>query len=261
MYEHSVPAVLETALGNLTFNPTSGDGLYLEDLIGTVRTRSRTLDLPQSDGAYIPRAFESGYLLTARGWVRAEAGVSTRRSLIDSLIGKVVSTKRADGRFRFQPSGYSDERMLDDVRLVERPRIAGGYRKSFEFTLQSPYPYTIDKTQTVTSISAGGSATITNDGDAASWPVLQVAAAGSWTIENSTLGLRIEWDGSIASLSYTGYAEWTPFRNTLYQNGDGQNLQGGIVRATSRRWWLAPGDNVITATGAAVDILWNHAWA
>lgn len=261
MYEASVPAVLETPLGNVTFNPTSGDGLYIDELVGTQELRAPRRNLPQSDGAYIARAFDGAYLLTARGYCRAEGGLTVRRTLLDGLIGKVSSLKRADGRFRYLPSNYGDERMLDDVRVADNVRVAGGYRKTFEFTVVSPYPYAIDKTQVSTAVTAGGTQTITNTGNAAVWPVLQVSASSAWTIENETTGQVLEWDGSIAALSYSGYAEVTMLRRTIYENGDGANLQGGVVRSTSTFWRLEPGANVIRATGADVTVLWNPAWA
>lgn len=267
MAEFSVPYTLVTPSGNITFNGT-GDGLYLSDVVGLdgADIRNPVDDLPQHDGGLPHRFFRTARHVTLRGYIVATAGTTTRRTLSDTLRGYTGSLVRpttaqlvASCRLRWTPSGYSDERMVDAIQLYEPVQISGGYQKEFEFTVVSPYSYAIDLTQTSTVIAAAGTATLTNAGNTASYPVIRVTGAvTNATVTNSTTGELVTL--TAAGVAAGSYAEIDNFRKTVYLNGNSTNLLGKVDFTTSTWISLQPGANVIAPTGSGVTVLWNHSW-
>lgn len=254
MHDFGAQHIIETPRGNLILNPAGGaDGLYLDAARCryTVGVRDSDDDTPQKDGAIMHRGFKGKSQVTYVGVCKAEAGTSTRRTILDDLRGKVMSLLRADGRVRWQPAGYSDERLLDDVRVTGGdPLIEGALLKDFQFTLKSPYPYTIDKTQASTALPA----TLTNLGNTDFWPVIRVTS-GTVTLTNTTTGQAFVLSGATP---FSSFIEIDMFRETVFADGDQANLTRYIDMAATDFWHLQPGANVITGAGT---VLWNHAWA
>jgi hypothetical protein len=262
-----VPFTLVTPAGNITFN-AGGDGFYLSDIQGLdgAPLRKSSDPLPQTDASLVRRGVRSGKTVTLRGQILANGGFTVRRGLEDTLRGYLDRLVRPTAaelvsscRLRYTPSGYSDERMLDAVELLEPVKITGTLLKEFEFTLASPYPYSKDLTQITTTIAAGGSATVTNAGNTPSYPVLQVAGSFTTaTIANTTTGLAVVFTAGVVG---GHYAEVDTLKKTVYTDGSGANLLGNLNFASSTFWQLLPGANTVTATGAAVTVLSNNAWA
>lgn len=279
-FEYSVPFTLVTPSGSLSFNPASGDGYYLESVVSSADLRRPVNNSPQRDGGNVHRAFKGPATITLTGRVQAEAGVSTRRSSIDTLRGYVDSLMRPTAaqlvstcRIRWRPSGYADDRMYDRVYLADPVTITphpslGGVWKQFTFSLVCETPYAIDLTQTTTTIAAGGSAVLTNSGNSAMFPVVRVdGPATGFVLTNTSLAgvLPIDMSG-LTTLTAGHYAEIDMLRETIYLDGDQQNLLGSLSVASSDFWWLAPGANTVTftatgSTGATqARILWQPAW-
>jgi hypothetical protein len=258
---------LVTPAGNLTFNGT-GDGFYLTDVQGLdgAPLRKSSDPLPQTDASLVRRGVRSGKTVTLRGYILANGGFTVRRGLEDMMRGyldRLVSPTAAEVvsqcRLRYLPSGYGDQRMLDAVELLQPVNITGTFLKEFEFTLASPYPYSKDLTQITTTVAAGASATVTNAGNTSSYPVLHVIGAFTTaTIANTTTGDELVFTAGVAS---GHYAEVDTLKKTVYRDGSGANLLGNLDFVSSTFWQLLPGANTVSATGAAVTVLSNNAWA
>lgn len=171
-------------------------------------------------------------------------------------------------RLLWTPTDYSNRRMLDFVQTEawgDPTRDPATNETGVTFQLASPFPYAIDLTQTTTSIAEGGSATITLAGSSNLCPVLRVQGPSTeFVITNETTGKLFAYDGSRPSALPLGgaqYAEIDMFRGTIVLNGDILYLDAGIDPEFTDFWTLEPGPNVITADGAAVDVLWNQAWS
>lgn len=265
--EYGVPHKLVTPAGDIDFNPSGGgDGYYLSDLVASSAIRGPVDDLPQHDGGQLHRFFRSATYVTMRGEIHA-TGFTARRQSEDKLRGYTDRLLRptnaelvASCRLRFTPSGYSDERLIDAMQLQLPVAITGDFLKQFEFTLASPYPYAIDLTQTTTAFAASATHTITNNGNATVYPVIQVDGAFSAaTIANTTTGQSIVF--AAAGVAGGHYAEIDCFRKTVFLDGSGVNLLGKIdFTATTLGLGLVPGANSITFTGAGGRIYWNHGW-
>lgn len=160
------------------------------------------------------------------------------------------------------------DRMYDRLRVLEwaaHSWESGDLAVSFAFN--TDLPYGMGATQTVTSIAAGSSETVTNGGTTAYFPVFKVnGAVSTFTIINETSGLQIGYDAGQpggAAISGGDYAEIVTLRDTIYLNGDGADLMPGLFIPNSVFFPLAPGDNEISFTGdgGSLDVLSNDAWA
>lgn len=279
-FEWSVAYTLVTPGGTLTFNPTSGDGYYLEN-VTTSRDIRRPVDpSPQRDGGIIHRGYKGPSYVTMRGRVQAEAGITTRRTSIDTLRGYVDTLLRPTAsqlvsscRLKWQPSGYGDLRMYDKVYLlapvvIEDHPSLGPLWKQFTFTLVCEQPYAMDLTQTSTTIAVAGSQVLTNAGNSLFFPVVRVdGPATGFVLTNTSLTgvLPIDMTG-LTTLTVGHYAEIDMLRETIYLDGDQANLLGKLTIASSDFWYLTPGANTVsfTATGSSgatqARVLWQHAW-
>ena len=131
------------------------------------------------------------------------------------------------------------------------------------FVLDSPFPYAIDFTQITTHIT--GTTAISNDGNVPFYPVFKVNGATSgFTLSNTTTGKSLTYDAGLpgaSSIAGGDYVEIDTFRDTMYRNGNLNNLKPGLDVFTSEFWTLEPGSNSVTITGANVDVLHQAAWA
>lgn len=278
----NVPARIITPEGTLYFNNTSQvEGYYVqikEQCDAGANTRATRNPVPQAGGAIINRGFDDGYLLKLALAYFAEpddpacsTSDPTIAEMDDLLMLHLRSILEGGGRYIFQPQG-ENERLLDELSLVERPVITvESGLTGVVFTLASPFPYSIDFTQILTTLTAGSpSAILNNTGTAPFYPVFKVyGPADSWTIENVTTGLKIVYDSDLPgapTIPGGSYVEIDTFRNTAYLNGNGPSRKAGIDIIQSDFFTLEPGNNQITTAGDAtdaaptVDILWQPAW-
>jgi hypothetical protein len=267
-----IPWVLTSPYATINLNADSGDRYLL--LNGAcemgAEIRSTSDNVPQADGSILHHRFFTGYQakLSMMLWVGDElaCGADLVR-MIDTLNGVCWSLLNAgdnEGRLAWLPTGESNYRMIDDVRLIERMQIAApdaGTGWVVSFALDSAFPYAQDLTQQSTALDA----IITNTGTAAYWPVIKVFGATSgFTLSNMTTGLEIVYNDSLPGappIPGGSYVEIDTFRNTAYINGTGADAMPGFVLSVSDFWALEPGVNNITIAGATATVLWAPAWA
>lgn len=265
IFEYAIPHTLQTPQGNVSFNTGAGDELRLTAIDGAGDVRAVVDAVAQRDGGIVHPFFKAPRYVTLTGLVKVPSSFTTRRTTLEDLVGKANSMLRTDGRLYWTPSGYGDQRFLDRIRLSEPVRIRdsqlGGLYKEFEFQIVAADPCVYDSTQTTTVVTVATSpVTITNLGNAISYPVIRVSGTASFTLTNTTLGQSIVMSG--LSLG-GGYAEITTgFKETIYLNGNGANLTPFLDVVASDFWYLQPGANSITMSGGgSASILWNNAWA
>lgn len=276
------PARLITPQGTIFFNNLAqNEGFYVqvkEGCDGGADTRATRYPVPQSGGAILNRGFDDGYLLklAITYWVdnenpACETSDPTLAEVDDFLMLHLRSILNGGGRYIFQPVGET-ERLLDELSVVERAvvTVENGLT-GVQFTLASPFPYTIEFNQSLTTIDAGSpSAVLNNTGTAPFFPVFKVfGPADNWTLENTSTGLMIVYDSDLpgaVTIAPGDYIEIDTFRNTAYLNGTGASRKAGIDIIQSDFWPLEVGNNTVTIQGDGsdpapdVDILWQPAW-
>lgn len=279
-----VPIYLITDQGVLSINdPGSADGFFVaidESSQGGTRVRSSKDDIPQADGSILHRRFLTGYevtlTLTYMASNKATATCQTEpssRAMNDTLMLHLMELVHDNGRLLFYPTGAADARLLDQIQLLNGPVISiePGVT-SVTFTVDSPFPYLLNYTQIDTEIVSGGPETLVNGGTAPMYPVFQVYGPTDYfEIWNNDTDLAIVYDSALPgaqSIASGDYAEIDTFRNTIYLNGDQDNLKPGIDITASDFFPLEVGSNEIEVTGDGtfsgppleVHVLWQDAW-
>lgn len=126
--------------------------------------------------------------------------------------------------------------------------------RAFEFEIpliaQDPRKYATADTEVV--IDPGSSATLTNNGQFATNPVVEVVSSGTVILTNTTTGQQI----ATASLPSGAVIDF--HRHSIVSGG--LNLYSTLVPASM--WWsLQPGANNISNSGSAqVRVTYRHAW-
>lgn len=271
-----VPFILRsTTLGDLNIN---------QDLLGNRRyqlvpaacddrvpLRVTRTPIPAADGMIPNERFTEGYLTTLAIQLYADGGPACDSDLVemtDDLMGWLRSmlNMNNEGRLLWTPDGHN-QRMHLDVRWNEEAVWTlddpGGFSR-ITFGLDTPYPYAMDAAQTTTAVTTAG-ATLNNTGNTKFWPVIKVyGPTSSFTIENTTTGEAIVYLGPSLpggqSIGGGEYAEIDTFRNTIFLNGDEDDLAAGVVIEDSDFWGLEVGNNVLDSSGPNFDVLWNIPW-
>lgn len=289
--EWNIPFTLKTPQGQLDLNAESGNRYLLVPAKCSMQVdslRVTTRDVPAGDGGIPGKTWRSFYSvkLGLQYWIgdSVESSViacgSDRRAMHDELmlhLNSLVRPSDADlaggnAQLFWTPTGDSsvDDRLVNRLTLVSYgPAVddgEGAVEVDFEF--RSEYPYAMDKTEITTSVESDGSNvfTLTNPGTADFYPVFKVYGEfESFALTNVTLGLDLNYDGVQPGAQDVGpgdYAEVDTFRETIFLNGNGANLEAGIDIPSSDYWYLAPGDNEIefVSPGGSLDILWQAAW-
>lgn len=171
-------------------------------------------------------------------------------------------------RLFYYPAGVTDGRMLIDLELLSwpDPTIDEDGTVEIQFSVETPYPYAVDVVQTETDISDGANATLVNDGNADTFPVIKVfGPCTTFQIDNVATGLSFVYDGSrdgAVGIGGGDYAEINMFRGTIFLNGDSTDLIPGVDPALTDFFPITcdPAGNEIDATGADIAVLWNRAW-
>ena len=271
--EWNVNFDLVTSVGTLLFN----QGNYPRFNINRERCRVRrdvratTDPIPQGDGDVFHDRWATGVEMTinCQPWLSSEqfaceglelngeSLVTMRDELYEHLWALLRPASSSDHRMIWTPTGQA-RRMLDEIRLlsVADPTITKEGLVSFEFTIDTPFPYAISLTQTTTNLNGIGG-TVTNNGNVDFWPVLKVYSDGV-TIDNQTTGLSILlYAGALGGGSYI---EIDTFRMTAYVDGDQANAKPYIDPTLTDFFPIVPGANIIDSSGS-VDVLHNDAFA
>ena len=273
----NVPFSLLSRYGTLVFNTEQAEGMFnlvKERCQVDIGVRANRSDIPQGDGSILHRRWLTGVeiqlavqLWANDGEVACATTTPTSQDMLDLLILHARAAQNADdneSRLFWTPTGQP-VRLLDDLRLAEYPQLSFQQGvPEVRFTVGSGFPYAIDFTQTSTPITDGGGSVLTNAGSAEFWPVFQVQGpATSFEIQNATLGLSLIYDSTLPGASAIGggdYVEIDTFRNTLYLNGDEDNMKPGLDVQNSDFFPLGPGDNDVSIDGADMNVLWQSAW-
>lgn len=294
---------LLTPGGNIDFNTATGYRFISQasdyKILPSLRVTSDPIS--QADGSVLHPRWKTGLAAQLRiaYWVHVDVNTSAQsadsadepacgdnlRFMHERLVSALNSIRQNSGavqRLQWQPTGYGDLRMLDQIQLLAWPDPAydlDGGEASVGFSVESPFPYAIDATQTTTLVGgSSGTASCNNVGTAAFSPVVKVngPVLSGFTLTNLSdldeLGAarKIVYDATRpGSLAIPGgqYAELDFFRGTIFLNGSGANLAAGLDPTLSDFWHLLTnaelgGPNRITLTGApSGSILWNNAWA
>lgn len=281
--EWDVPASLTTNAGTLNFNVFPGLVLDPKQCSATKTIRAPIDPIPQGDGDIIHRRFQTGYTykLTAQAFesVNAIACNSDARLMFEELALHLYSMLRDTGRYCWIPSNYGDTRALDQAQWFEgvTQTLGDGGVWQASFSIDSPFPYAIDLTQTSPSISANAAAAVTNSGNTDFYPVFKVygpipAGDGFSVINDTTLQGLVYNTNLPGALSIPGgsYAEIDTFKGTIYMNGNGADLSAGIDPVLSNfdlALVIVPGVNNFEFSGlplfstATVTILMNNSWS
>jgi hypothetical protein len=241
------------------------------------RIRATKDNVPQGDGSILHHRFLPGMVmnLAVEFWktVGGEGEVACDdllQLMLDELMKHVRALQNAgdnQGRLSWSPAGQAD-RMLDDIRMLTYPAeeiLETSAGLQVQFAVDSQWPYMEDLNQTTTNIVAAN--TITNGGSAPFYPVFHVNGGGTnfqlvslTDLDDQGNPKEIDWTGSIGG---GHYIEIDTFRNTMFEDGSGADVLGGLDFTTSDFWTLLPGMNDITLSGdfASVDVLWQNAWA
>lgn len=303
MLEWDQPSRLNTPNGDLLVNQAmtlfdgSTTGYFMVNAEQSTQAeraiRAVKDGVPQADGDILHRRYTNGTELpfVIQLWERIASSPGlddgkpacgeTLRLMLETLGYYLQAVLNGRGRWFWQPSGYPDERMLDECRwLVPVKRSLAGKLTTVTFTLDSPFPYIIDATQGSSAgsggpifVPAGTPTVIRNDGNHPFLPVIQaLGPADAFTIENQSVidgdgePLRIVYDsdrpfppGESGVLASSDYGEIDTFKETIYLNGNLANLKPGIDWGETDYFFLAPGANTIVAD-VDCEFLVNNAW-
>ena len=291
-WDAPTPWYFETDSGTLNLNTIEGYQYLLvsSGCDGGVDLRITEDNVPQGNGGIPHRAFTSGYkvrlMLELRAkldpnWPQAESPPACGRDLTDMLdmLGLHINeTLEApvDGSGLFQrlwwaPTGLP-ERMLDKVRLLERPVVTqdGANPPRVAFALFSEFPYYLSHADTTTTFADGATHTLANDGTCDYYPVFEVdGPTSAFTITNNTVldddgnPLEIVYDDTLpGAVAIPGghTAEINTFRNTVYLDGNVASRIAGIDIQASDFFTIPPGGASITIVGAAMSAVTASAW-
>lgn len=271
---------LITPEGQLDLNQVQPEGFFLtakESADSGSDIRATSEGVPQGAGSILHRGFPDGYVvkLPIQYWVNPNNEPATSKTtptaqeMDDTLMRHIRSILDGGGRLFYQPAGLP-VRLLDRISNVAKAALteADGLTGTV-LTLASEYPYMIDFTQILTTLTAGApTATLTNTGSAPFFPVFKVHGPfADFALANNTTGLQIAYDESLPGAVAVGpsdYIEIVTFANSVYLNGNGASRKAGILIVDSDFFTLEVGDNhlEITSAGTAptVDVLWQAAW-
>ena len=266
------PFTLNTSAGSYVFNSGTFPQMLLDQTAckASRAIRATTDPIPQGDGDIFHDRWSNGYEMTlvAQPWFThdqfacpgLELNGTTVQDMRDELYEHLWALLRPDpddASIVWTPTGGTP-RMLYQIRLLDiaDPKITDEGVVTFEFTIDTWFPYAQSQTGTTTNINGIG-ATITNNGNVPFWPVLKVYSDGI-SILNNTTGKQINM--TAGCLGAGSYIEIETFRMTAYVDGDQANAKPCVNIQSTDFFPLVPGPNQINSS-ASVDFLYSDAWA
>lgn len=267
--------------------PGSGDTVHYllnpAECEALIPIRVQDDNVPQGDGEQTHERFYQGYLMT----LAIQMWETDNKPACDALLQEAsdelmlfvrrftnqptpIATSQ-DNRVFWTPDGAGDRRMIRRCVLNEALTwtLNDGIVQA-NFQVKSMYPYAWNSTEIPTDIPSGSDDVLTNGGTADFWPVFRVfGPVDAFTIINQD---ALDAEGNEMKIVYDGtaipggsYGEIDTFRNTMYLNGDQNNLKGSLSMADTDFFPLIVGDNTLTYTSSdpssSLRILWQNAWA
>jgi hypothetical protein len=273
--------------GSIFLNQDIGDGKKLlvnhRKSVGRRLVRAARDHIPQGDGEIFHDRYATGYEMQV--CVRFMQGddpacdeaLCEMRDELYGILWSLLRPTGDGGRLAWASYCAPSRRMLDAARLLsisDPEEDAEEGATEVTFVLDSPFPYAITEAQDVTTFS--GTQTVPNDGNVEFWPVIKVHASGTdcgaFTLESDIPdefgnNLLIEFDSSYSgvAISAGSYGEIDTFRGTMFEDGNGADLSGGLVAISSDFFPIKSGGTSVSAIGAggfsSAEFLTNDAWA
>lgn len=244
-------------------------------------------NMVQEDGGLHGDFFYNRRPLTIDGMLLNPVDATERNNRMLKLSG-ATDALRGDAVLRFQPSGM--EMLRTTVRRQNGPRFAGAWQKTFQLGLVAEDPRIYSDTVYSQSVAAAltgaptqgrafpetgnitygagdtaGQLSITNTGNATTYPVLTITGPGNFpALINATTGYTLYLTGTM-SASDVIVLDTNPLRRSVILNG-GLSVYSRLRFSDSTWWGLIPGINDIRltfasfSTGAAMGIQWRNAW-
>jgi hypothetical protein len=223
-------------------------------------------DLVQMDGGIHGNFYYGRRPITLTGLVLNPASVDERNRRMTKIM-RACRALRADATLSWTLSGGQSQ--FVKVRLQSGPRFTGAWQKEFIVGLVAADPRiysTIFQTQVVDAIT--GAMTVTNNGNAPTWPYLVVhGSAVSPVVSNNATGESIT---TSAVLNATSYLTFDTLNRTVVKDDPAidyhDSLYSSIIFASTDWWAIQPGDNPIVlagtsfGTGASLTVQWRDAW-
>lgn len=229
--------------------------------------------IPQADGEIFHRRFRSGTEVTLQVqlWETSSqyACGEARREMGEQLFGHLDALINNPGRLFWQPTGYGDERFLESARYMTPAEVSfNAHVPTVTFTIDSPLPYVLDKTQVEHPVPVSTTTPIIMPEFSTNfWPVIKVDGAFStFQIWNNSVqdeyghDLTISYGPPGPAVASGHYAEIVTFNETIYLDGSSSNLKSGIDATVTDYFYLKPGTNNISIIGASCRFLVNPAW-
>jgi len=273
-YSYNAGTTTPTYAGLVEFNGIRiNDGTFKSDhlagLIDTPPVRSSLRDLSQDHGALDANPLYGVREIAISGWAYTGQAVDDVFSAVDQLRAAFALGDGSLKTLVFQQRGWATRRQvsarINGPLTIDEPDLVQKKKGSRSFTIPmiapDPLAYDADNLKSVT-ISAGGSATLTNNGSVATPFIAQFNGAftGPVTLTNNTASESIEYDGNALAGAYiqvqTNPA--APGGRTVTNNtGDvGYYQYMGAWSAFT----IPPGTSTWSASGCSVTVIWRDAW-
>lgn len=265
----ATPLAINQLIPGLGYYLLRADGCRMRNTV-----RAQKNDIPQADGEILHRRFTAGVEmdLTFQFWESPDAIACDDRQqeMIDDLMGYLYALLNAgdnEGRISWVSYNDTDERMLDDIRLLTYPEVTqlpNALGVELSVTVDTAWPYAMNLTPQTPTLNVG-STNVTNAGNRPLYPVFRIYS-GQFVLANTTTGYQFVFDETQPGVPTTvgaGYVEINTLRNTVYLNGDGANMKAGIVVQESDFFLLNPGVNTISlnSSSGTSTVEHNNAWA
>lgn len=300
--EFDIPMSIVAPTGTLLLNQADADTGYIwrvvpdnYSIVPSLRVTSDNIS--QADGSVLHTRYKTGlvatfqvvYFVTDSGTdanpvdVHPACGADLRL-MHEQLMLVLNDLRRLDPdpaavqRYFWTPTGYGDQRMIDDIQILSWPDpnfdYSGveGNEASVTFSIEAPFPYAIDATEIDTDITNTGA--VANAGNSDQSPVIKVH--GPFTAFTLTNEQDVDENGNPKSVVYDSsrpggiaitsghYAQIDFFQGTIFKDGDVLDLIASLDPTMTDFWVLkAATSNTIDIGGGAtsITVLSNNAWA
>lgn len=228
--------------------------------------RESAEDLVQLDGGIHGDFFYGRRPVTLSGLILNPASVDDRNRKMTKMM-RACRALRQDAQISWTLSGGQTQFIR--ARLQNGPRFEGAWQKSFMVGMVAADPRIYSTTFQQTVIDAvTGSATVTNNGNAPTWPYLVIRGpiTNAYAM-NYTGGQKIQL---AATLNAAATLTLDTINRTALLDDSTINYHDSFYSAVdffNTDWWqILPGDNDIRlgatsyGTGASLTVQWRDAW-
>ncbi len=252
----------------------AGEGVIIQQITNDPAIRVAVDNRSHKSGGVAHKFYRGPRYVTMEALIigNTPSGVS---SISQQLTGILQRIMQNDGQYLFKPSyAGGDVRFLtvrhyEAIKIQHSTSTTGASQgvsapKAALVTLVAAdwnaYTYSPSGSHAV-DIAASGTATVANNGDSDSYPIIRIHASvsGDVTITNNTTGYSLKLLGVV--LTGGDYTDIDMLAEVGTNSvGFGDPLSS-LDLTTSDFFPITPGGNSITATGAAITVYANDAWA